>query len=1158
MSWNERTIVDTFGVIHLRSAWKFMAVVERIVSTIVPKAHEEERKSCIYEGNSAIEVILAAAGRPSGIHMSRNKKPRIVTSQGDTLNDPPPPPSDITYTTCTSNNARRLAAARTVTLRTRKNTRHQSQRSTHTQVQESIEESTRAQDASNQDETLMEGMGEEDTGDVTGDGGEKPTGPKKPAARPCKDWVSHRPEYLDELLRHDGLRDSDTPLKCPVCGEEDGIIKCVDCISGPLKCARCTVECHQRVPLHRLQRWCGTHFVDETLQNIGLVLQLGHDGGQCPCPGLKSTDFEVLGVSGQHTITLWFCGCLGAPRERVQLLRSEWFPASTEQPNSAFTFDVLNTFQLISLQGKLSAYDFYLSLVHKIDNLGILRRADEKSTATGPRDRYEQFLTVIRVWRHLTMLKRAGRGHDPLGIMATVEGECAVECPACPLPGKNLPRDWKLSDESIRWIYALILAIDANFKLSLKEKGILDDPALGDGWAHWVPREEFMDYLRENGGAVEPNYCDSDLKAINTAVRNTKNYKASGAAACLCGRHGFVRKNGLGSLQIGERYPNIDFIVFCGLVRTILFGLWFSYDIACQWSRNLLKHVLTLPERMQIAPDILKSATKVLPKFHEYNHGYSCQTEYSLNITQHAGRTNAEDPERWWSYINPASMSTKEMGEGSREDTLDDFARSYNFRKITGFGIFYPPKIEEAIEMRATHQRAFDQFDTMFPVEVTKKWNDKVLAWDADHSCPNPYVEPTQATSIASLKLELAEEEASDAAQGVLRTQDKSLSTFVVHALDLEEEQRLIILWTKNNSTDLQASVRQEKRNTLRLRIARFRETQITYMPGVAVLRNEGVKPVTPSAHDIVHHPAGVPPKQKPAGESKDNFLPEREYLWLPSAIPQEMREQACVPGLIKIETCFQLAVMDDALVNLRRQIRISSSVRGHTQANGGGTSQKLGTRSLAVVARFREKIDRCAARYRAAYAALMSLDPNGEWKTRLFVLQNEDLRSLHRKREDDGAKPKKRKRGEPDRPSEGWRQLSWIWLHNGPLGRPTTETMTSDQVNDNMRAEWCRMKARADRWSEEYIWLVEEMRRILSYFDWKAGWWCSRRGLRTDASPAVLRGLNAYAEKQAALITKLGHKFARIWYPMHQKHAIKVEWPAEFIPTPAVPTSSI
>ena len=41
------------------------------------------------------------------------------------------------------------------------------------------------------------------------------------------------------------------------------------------------------------------------------------------------------------------------------------------------------------------------------------------------------------------MLKRSGQGHDGAGIEATQPGECAIECPACPLPGKNLPQGWE-------------------------------------------------------------------------------------------------------------------------------------------------------------------------------------------------------------------------------------------------------------------------------------------------------------------------------------------------------------------------------------------------------------------------------------------------------------------------------------------------------------------------------------------------------------------------------------------------------------------------------------------------------------------------------------------------------------------------------------------
>jgi hypothetical protein len=55
----------------------------------------------------------------------------------------------------------------------------------------------------------------------------------------------------------------------------------------------------------------------------------------------------------------------------------------------------------------------------------------------------------MRLWRHLLMLKRAGRGHDPAGIDATSQGELAVECPACPHPGRNLPEDWKLTPPEV-------------------------------------------------------------------------------------------------------------------------------------------------------------------------------------------------------------------------------------------------------------------------------------------------------------------------------------------------------------------------------------------------------------------------------------------------------------------------------------------------------------------------------------------------------------------------------------------------------------------------------------------------------------------------------------------------------------------------------------
>lgn len=52
------------------------------------------------------------------------------------------------------------------------------------------------------------------------------------------------------------------------------------------------------------------------------------------------------------------------------------------------------------------------------------------------------FTLVVRLWRHVKMLKRAGRGHDPSGAEGTKAGELAVVCRACPIPGANLPDGW--------------------------------------------------------------------------------------------------------------------------------------------------------------------------------------------------------------------------------------------------------------------------------------------------------------------------------------------------------------------------------------------------------------------------------------------------------------------------------------------------------------------------------------------------------------------------------------------------------------------------------------------------------------------------------------------------------------------------------------------
>jgi hypothetical protein len=61
------------------------------------------------------------------------------------------------------------------------------------------------------------------------------------------------------------------------------------------------------------------------------------------------------------------------------------------------------------------------------------------------------------------LLKRSGRGHDPEGVEGTKPGQCAVECPVCPHPGRNVPLDWNKAPESLRCDFPTYLTSGIDF-----------------------------------------------------------------------------------------------------------------------------------------------------------------------------------------------------------------------------------------------------------------------------------------------------------------------------------------------------------------------------------------------------------------------------------------------------------------------------------------------------------------------------------------------------------------------------------------------------------------------------------------------------------------------------------------------------------------------
>ena len=114
---------------------------------------------------------------------------------------------------------------------------------------------------------------------------------------------------------------------------------------------------------------------------------------------------------------------------------------------------------------------------------------------------------------------------------------------------------------------------------------------------------------------------------------------------------------------------------------------------------------------------------------------------------------------------------------------------------------------------------------------------------------------------------------------------------------------------------------------------------------------------------------------------------------------------------------------------------------------------------------------------------------------------------------------------------------------------RPTLSKFKIYFYFPGMRVEWAKSRARAQRWHEEVLLLLEEMHQILQYFHWKANWWLARQSLRSDVTPEVSHGLHAYAAKQANLLRQLAKSFALLWYPELVKNNMPIEWPSIYIP---------
>ena len=295
----------------------------------------------------------------------------------------------------------------------------------------------------------------------------------------------------------------------------------------------------------------------------------------------------------------------------------------------------------------------------------------------------------------------------------------------------------------------------------------------------------------------------------------------------------------------------------------------------------------------------------------------------------------------------------------------------------------------------------------------------------------------------------------------------------------------------------------------------------------------------------------------------------ENVALLFPSRLEPENRNRTCLHQVAEHERLLRMAQLQDSLIELRhtRKIRHKLLMNHHVQIAGQG--QRASTRSRAVLASVEERITKYVERYRIAYQALLRLDPTGNWRQTFQELKDCHNRGPGKEREEERA-------------GDGKYIRSWIWLVNpqavvpsagaGPADRTDgvadeggatkdtateegvdddeveVETATQEEVNDVVRVEWTTAYARLVRWAEEVELLQEEMRRVVAFLEWKSADWLEMAdNCGEDLTFDIQCGLNAYAQKQAAVYHNLAVSFVKLWHPTLESYGLEHSWVTDY-----------
>ncbi|KAK0492877.1 hypothetical protein EDD18DRAFT_1108487 [Armillaria luteobubalina] len=329
------------------------------------------------------------------------------------------------------------------------------------------------------------------------------------------------------------------------------------------------------------------------------------------------------------------------------------------------------------------------------------------------------------------------------------------------------------------WLDRLFVSVDANFRLKrFNVSSDRRDPHLNKGYSYFI-----------------------DSEIVNAHMENFEDKIAEEKSTC--NDHDAVK---LATMRGGK-----------GMSEVVI-----AYDIGCQWGKNLWKRINVYGPDLT-PPQEQKDIVILVPKFHLPVHIVECQEEFSFAFELFVGETDGEVTERTWAISNPVASSTREMGPGSRQDTLDDHWSDDNWRKNVGL------LVSSAEDGKVRLQ----------------EWTEWVESWERHRSSgekvTNPYIPTVKPLTMASVRLRLSEE-GSDAqwgaSTGTLISANKMIADGLLAEqaqLDLQKETKVL----GPHSTDIQHVKLLDKTSRLRWEIDSWMDVQLVYMPEVRSIHGE-------------------------------------------------------------------------------------------------------------------------------------------------------------------------------------------------------------------------------------------------------------------------------------------------------------------------------